>query len=217
MAPFQLDLAQITSTKLESLREAFEATLSNSLRDEPGLGAAPLDLILERTPEGPYVHPAIDGAWNGFQWGGDHVRALVRRTLDRLDSAQQGDVQRDATGARDPARPNAAVVNASFDPTRENEKIDWSLPLYDSDGFQHALVGLGGVQAVTRHAFVFVVWDRRSLKLVNDPGLAGEPPLSLGNTPMTDEERSRRRALALNALRQRHELEEAPEADAPRG
>lgn len=141
----------------------------------------------------------------------------MRRTLDRLDSAQQGDVQRDATGARDPARPNAAVVNASFDPTRENEKIDWSLPLYDSDGFQHALVGLGGVQAVTRHAFVFVVWDRRSLKLVNDPGLAGEPPLSLGNTPMTDEERSRRRALALNALRQRHELEEAPEADAPRG
>lgn len=216
MSTFRLDLAHITSTKLESLREAFEATLTRSLREEHGLEAAQLEQILERTSDGPYVHPAIDGAWNGYQWGGDHVRGLVRSMLDRLDSTYGRDVQREASGASDPARPNAAVVNASFDPTRENEKIDWSLPLYDSDGYQHTLVGLGGAQAVTRQAFLFVVWDRRTLTLANDPGLEGESPLSLGNTPMTDEERGRRRALALDALRQYHATDEAP-AEAPRG
>lgn len=207
MTPFTLDLAQIASTKLESLRDAFETKLADALSSEAAMAPHQLELILKRAPDGPYTHPAIDGAWKGFQWGGDHVRALVRTMLDRLDSEQM----------RDAARPNAAVVLASHDPTRKDERIDWSLPLFDSDGFEHALVVLGGVQVVTRHSFVFAVWDRRSLHLVHDPGMAGEPPLSLGNTPMTDEERRRRESNALAALRQIDQQDNEPADEAPRG
>lgn len=205
MKPFPLDL--VTATKLESLREAFESQLSDSLNNELGLGPMQLKLILQRSPEGRYVHAAIDGAWKGFQWGGDHVRRLVRSTLDRLDAVQD----------RDATRPNAAAVLTSHDSTRKNEPIDWSLPLYDSDGYEHALVVLGGVQVVTKLAFAYVVWDRRTRQLAHDPGLPGEPPLSLSNSPMTDDERSRRQERALAALRQIDLPDEEPTGEAPRG
>lgn len=94
---------------------------------------------------------------------------------------------------RDPLRPNADAVAASHYPTRSDEAVDWSQPLYDSEGFEHRLVELGGIQVVTRISFAFAIWDRKSLTLVG-PGVGDAQ--TIGNTPLSAEERERRRDAA---------------------
>lgn len=94
---------------------------------------------------------------------------------------------------RDPLRPNADAVAASHYPTRSDEAVDWSQPLYDSEGFEHRLVELGGIQVVTRISFAFAIWDRKSLTLVGPD--VGEAQ-TIGNTPLSAEERERRRDAA---------------------
>lgn len=94
---------------------------------------------------------------------------------------------------QDPLRPNADAVAASHYPTRSDEPVDWSQPLYDSEGFEHRLVELGGVQVVTRISFAFAIWDRKSLTLVGPD--VGEVQ-TIGNTPLSAEERERRRVAA---------------------
>ena len=88
--------------------------------------------------------------------------------------------------------------------------MDWSLPLFDSDGYEHRLVDLGGIQVVTKVSFAYVVWDRRTLEMRDNPG-PGE--LTIGNTPMAEEERERRRMEGAAILGQLH-AQAARQADA---
>ncbi|RZL92354.1 MAG: hypothetical protein EOP82_10300 [Variovorax sp.] len=83
-----------------------------------------------------------------------------------------------------------AIPPPKYEPTKENETVDGSLPLFDSDGYPHRLVELGSIQVVTKYSFVFVVWDRKTLEMQNNPG---SDSLKIGNTPMAEAERERRR------------------------
>ena len=209
-------LGDLPAPKLESLREAFEATLHVALlKDIPEDARAQ---VLLKTESGNYFDPAIDGAWHGFQWGGDHVRGLVQNALRKLEGRHLGEVRRVGDAPADPARPNAEAVAASHYPSREDEMIDWSLPLFDSDGYQHRLVELGGVQVVTRYSFAFVVWDRKTLQMVGDPWNPPTSPLSITNTPMSEEERERRRQVGFQMLSELQEQAARDETPAtPRG
>jgi hypothetical protein len=101
----------------------------------------------------------------------------------------------------DPARPNAEVVAASYYPVQKGEPVDWSLPLFDSDGYPHRLVELSAIQVVTKHSFAYVVWDRRTLEMVYNPG---PDCLRIGNTPMSESERERRRQIGASVLAELH-------------
>lgn len=73
-------------------------------------------------------------------------------------------------------------------PQRPHESIDWSRPLFDSDGFEHSLVHLGGVEVVTKHSFTYCVWDRRTGQCLRE----GASDLSLSNQAMTPAQREQR-------------------------
>jgi hypothetical protein len=100
-----------------------------------------------------------------------------------------------------PSEHNARVAAASSHPPRDGENVDWSCRLFDSDGYEHSLVVLGGVQVVTKLAFAYVVWDRRVGQCVSHLH-SGDGPLAIGNEPMSDLERHRRQVAAVEALRQ---------------
>lgn len=188
MTSLNLDLRRLPTPKIEALRATFEGHLRSALFQ--GRPEETVRQLLERAGTG-YVEAHIDAAWNGFQWGGDHVRTLVQEALHQLDDDHTpADVRKIGADPADPARPNAEAVAASHYPSTNGEEIDWALPLFDSDGYPHRLVELGGIQVVTRHSFAFVIWDRKSLSMVYNPD---ETPLTIGNTPMTPEERERRR------------------------
>lgn len=183
-----LDLRKPSSPESEALRLAFESQLRATM-----LLGMPEDRCLQllaRANAG-YVEARIDAAWNGFQWGGDHARSLVIRS----------EIRKPGDAPADPARPNAEVVAASYEPTKKGETIDWSLPLFDSDGYPHRLVELSSIQVVTKYSFAYVVWDRRTLEMLNNPG---QDTLRIGNTPMPEEERERRRQVGAALLGELH-------------
>lgn len=130
MTLLNLNLRSLPTPKIEALRDAFESQLRTNLLQ--GLPEETSRQLLERTGSG-YVEAHIDAAWNGFQWGGDHVRGLVQDALQHLESHRE--VRKPGDAPADPARPNAEVVAASYEPTKKNETVDWSLPLFDSDGY----------------------------------------------------------------------------------
>lgn len=196
MTSLNLDLRRLPTPKIEALRDTFEAHLRATLFQ--GLPEDTARQLLDRTGAG-YTEGHIDAAWNGFQWGGDHVRTLVHEALQHLDGRREVRKLGDAPG--DPARPNAEVVAASYQPTQKDETVDWSLPLFDSDGYEHRLVDLGGIQVVTKVSFAYVVWDRKTLEMRDNPG-PGE--LNIGNTPMPEEERERRRQVGAAILGELH-------------
>lgn len=128
-------------------------------------------------------------------------------------------VRKVGAAPKDPSQPNAEAVAASHYPSRPQEAVDWSLPLFDSEGYEHRLVELGGVQVVTRISFAFAIWDRRTLTLVSPEADAGH---TIGNTPLPPAERERRRAEAAQMLADMHAArtaasDQAGPADAPRG
>lgn len=65
-------------------------------------------------------------------------------------------------------------------------KIDTNSPLFDSDGYQHTFVVGNGTHIVTKYSFAYAVWDAKTgaCLVVNCDGL------TLGNTPLADEERA---------------------------
>ncbi len=92
----------------------------------------------------------------------------------------------------------AALATTHY-PQRQNESIDWSRPLFDSEGFEHTLIDLGGVEVVTKQGFTYCVWDRAT----GGCRRAEATDLMLSNTPLTPEQRERRAheaAMALGAL-----------------
>lgn len=93
-----------------------------------------------------------------------------------------------------------AAIARSHYPPRPDEKIDWTQPLFDSDGYRHVLVELGGVEVVSKCSFAYVPWDRRTgvCRRENSDGL------TLGNTPLSQAERDRRRAQAQAVLEDLH-------------
>jgi len=96
-------------------------------------------------------------------------------------------------------RKDIALATTHY-PPRAGESIDWGGRLFDSDGYEHSLVLLGGVEVVTGHSFTYCVWDRRNGTCLRE----GAAELRLSNTPMTDEERSRRRDQALEIINTWH-------------
>ncbi|MDN8616519.1 hypothetical protein [Variovorax ginsengisoli] len=63
---------------------------------------------------------------------------------------------------------------------------------------------------VTRHSFAFVIWDRKSLSMVYNPD---ETPLTIGNTPMSQQERERRRQVGAAILGDLHAQAAAQRAE----
>lgn len=148
MTTQHLDLRRLPTPKIEALRGKFEGHLRTTLFQ--GLPDGTVRQLLERVGAG-YAEGHIDAAWNGFQWGGDHVRTLVQEALHQLeDDHKPAEVREVGAAPADAARPNAEAVAASYYPSTNGEEIDWALPLFDSDGNQHRLVELGGIQVVTR-------------------------------------------------------------------
>jgi hypothetical protein len=82
-------------------------------------------------------------------------------------------------------------------PPRPGELVDWSKPLYDSEGFEHLLVDLGGHEAVTKHSFAYCVWNRETGQCQRQ----GADGLVIGNTPMSAADRSRQESQILSVLR----------------
>jgi hypothetical protein len=204
----RLDLRRLHTPKIEALRGTFEGHLRATLFQ--GLPDGAVRQLLERAGTG-YVEGHIDAAWNGFQWGGDTVRNLVQEALHQLDDDYKpAEVRKVGAEPADAARPNAEAVAASYYPSTNGEDIDWSLPLFDSDGYPHRLVELGGIQVVTRHSFAFVIWDRKSLSMVNNPD---DTPLTIGNTPMSPEERDHRRQVGAALLGDLHAQAAAQRAE----
>lgn len=212
MTSQHLDLRRLPTPKIEALRGTFEGHLRTTLFQ--GMPDGTVRQLLERVGTG-YVEGHIDAAWNGFQWGGDHVRTLVQEALHQLDDDfKPAEVRKIGADPADPTRPNAEAVAASYYPSTNGEGIDWSLPLFDSDGYPHRLVELGGIQVVTRHSFAFVIWDRKSLSMVNNPD---DAPLTIGNTPMSPEERERRRQVGAALLGDLHAQAAAQRAEEDQG
>ncbi|TBR76827.1 MAG: hypothetical protein EPN64_06285 [Burkholderiaceae bacterium] len=193
--PFDLvNQAKSDTTKIEGLRKSFENELHSMLpaNIDPGLYQS---LFKRSRDGGSYVDSHIDAFWFGFQRGGSYVGHQVKDSLREL-SDNPATPRNTENSPLDPLRPNAGVVSQSHYPGRPNESVDWVAPLFDSDGYPHTLVALGAVQAVTKVSFAFAVWDRKTLTCNVDGH-----ELRLGNTPMSSEERARRKAEGLALLR----------------
>lgn len=85
----------------------------------------------------------------------------------------------------------AAALARTHYPPRAGELVDWSKPLYDSDGYPHVLIDLAAIEVVTKHSFTYVVWERKT----GECRRKDCDDLVIGNTPMTEAERERRRAI----------------------
>ncbi len=69
---------------------------------------------------------------------------------------------------------------------------DWHLPLWDTDGFPHALVAKTSIQAVTRCGSGFAVWNARTgaLEFPSDSTLSAIGiPYQLRNCDLNEDER----------------------------
>ena len=98
-----------------------------------------------------------------------------------------------------------AAVASSFYPQRTGEAVDWLAPLFDSDGYPHALVALGGLQFVTQQNAFYVVWDRAKLTAVYEVTNSMGERLTIGNAPMSEMELERRRMTGAALLEQLRE------------
>lgn len=94
---------------------------------------------------------------------------------------------------------NTVVANLSHHPAREADTIDWRCRLFDSDGFEHRLVSLGGVQVVTKVSFCYAIWDRRTGECMSFDQQSG---YRISNTPLSDIELTKRHFAACQALEQ---------------
>ena len=68
-------------------------------------------------------------------------------------------------------------------------EIDVTLPLYDSDGYEHHFVTRSTREIVTKRSGLFCVWDARTGSCLR----SGAEGYYLGNTPLSDEEMERRK------------------------
>ncbi|MEJ8837561.1 hypothetical protein [Ramlibacter sp. AN1133] len=113
-----------------------------------------------------------------------------------------------ASEIRMPSADNAAVASRSHYPPRAGEPVDWASRLFDSDGWEHLLIDLGGIQVVTRVSFAYAVWDRRTGSCVSQTDAGGEE-MRIGNSPLTDVERHKRQLRAQEAVRQMYGHDES--------
>ena len=90
-----------------------------------------------------------------------------------------------------------ATIERSYYKPRLDEDIDWTKPLYDSDGTQHLLCELGGIQVVTALSFVRVVFDRRSGVAAHDVDDSLGMPLKLSNVRPSEDELMARKETGL--------------------
>lgn len=82
------------------------------------------------------------------------------------------------------------------DPEPVFEAPDVTKPLFDSDGYAHHFVTGNGIQLVTKIGFAYAVWNAKNGECLN----VGSEGLRLGNTPLSDEELARRKALGAEML-----------------
>jgi hypothetical protein len=111
---------------------------------------------------------------------------------------------------RIPSPENIKAMERTHYPVREDEEINWGCQLFDSDGFPHQLIHLGGIQVVTKSSFAYAIWDRGTGALVNTDIQAGDG-YCISNTPMSDEEKKKRRDAALEYLRNLKSAEGKPD------
>ncbi len=88
--------------------------------------------------------------------------------------------------------PQKTALTLTSYPVTEGETIRWDRPLFDSEGFEHTLVSLGAREVVTKQSFTFSVWDRKTGSCHRE----GAEGMTIGNKPMSPQERSRRAAQA---------------------
>ena len=111
-----------------------------------------------------------------------------------------------------PSPENALVVIASHYPVTEKDVVDWNSRLFDDEGFEHRLVHIGGIQAVTKLSFSYAIWDRRTGKGMSHH----EVGCRIGNAPMSDIERTKRHAEALRLMREWRESSYKPSTEVPK-
>jgi hypothetical protein len=117
------------------------------------------------------------------QLGTSELEMQARARLGELLGRTPGDINN--TSPQEAAR--AAIARSHY-PPRPGEQIDWTQPLYDSEGNEHQLVALGGIEVVTRSSFCYVPWQRRDGKCRRE----NCDDMTLSNAPMSEEERARR-------------------------
>jgi len=94
----------------------------------------------------------------------------------------------------EPSEHNTAVMQRCKQNLKAGEPVRWDCCLYDSDGFAHSLVDIGGVQVVTRQSFAYAVWDRRTGECVSHAGLW------LTNARLSDAQRQAKHQLEMGRL-----------------
>ena len=97
----------------------------------------------------------------------------------------------------DKTNPRQNALDSTFYPVRDNETIKWDEPLFDSDGYSNTLIALSSFDVVTKCSIAYVVWDRKTGQCKNRDC----EDLTIGNTPMSDEDRADRQAKLLETLR----------------
>jgi len=88
--------------------------------------------------------------------------------------------------------PQKVALTLTSYPVAEGEAIRWDRPLFDSEGYEHTLVSLGAREVVTKQSFTFSVWDRKTGRCHRE----GAEELTIGNKPLSPQERVRRAAQA---------------------
>lgn len=78
--------------------------------------------------------------------------------------------------------------------------IDKDLPLFSSDGYQHALVAASSHQIVTKFAGVFGLWDKKTGQCLN----AGHEDLTLSNQAPCPVETARQKSMGTMLLADLH-------------
>lgn len=93
--------------------------------------------------------------------------------------------------------PSALALASTLNPVKVGEPVQWDQPLFCSDGFQNSLVVLGARDVITMSATAYVVWDR----LTGKCKMAGCEGLTIGNSPLSEQETRRRHHQNIGVLR----------------
>lgn len=113
----------------------------------------------------------------------------------------------------DPRAPVETALRTTSYPVDAEEDIRWDKPLFDSDGYEHTLISLGGIEVVTKHSFAYAVWNRKTGVCQRE----GCSEMTISNTPMSEEVREARRAAAGEILADLHAQAAIDNANRPRG
>lgn len=97
----------------------------------------------------------------------------------------------------DKSNPSQNALDLTFYPVRDNDTIRWDEPLFDSDGYPNTLIALSAFDVVTKCSIAYMVWNRKTGQCKNKDC----EDLTIGNTPMSNQDIAIREAHLLEILR----------------